>query len=107
MSGANAEIAEASLFARVDVLVREGDGMPVEVGLWRVDSGRPQRMNSTGIELEKQLEELIEQDPAILGYPLLIIGRQVPTKTGGTVDLLGMDEEGNLHVLDQQTLEPE
>ncbi|MFB4299136.1 endonuclease NucS domain-containing protein [Actinomadura sp. NTSP31] len=74
--------------------------MPVEVGLWRVDSGKPQRMNSTAIELEKQLEDLIEQDPAILGYPLLIIGRQVQTKTGGTIDLLGMDEEGNLHVLE-------
>ncbi|RAY16766.1 hypothetical protein DPM19_00935 [Actinomadura craniellae] len=74
--------------------------MPVEVGLWRVDGGKPQRMNSTGIEFEKQLEDLIEQDPAILGYPLLIVGRQVPTKAGGTIDLLGVDEEGNLHVLE-------
>ncbi|TDB92520.1 DUF91 domain-containing protein [Actinomadura sp. 7K534] len=74
--------------------------MPVEVGLWRVDGGKPQRMSSTGIEREKQLEDLIEHDPAILGYPLLIIGRQVATRSGGIIDLLGVDEEGNLHVLE-------
>jgi hypothetical protein len=77
-----------------------GEGVPVEVGLWRVDGGKPQRMSSTGIEREKQLEDLIEHDPAILGYPLLIIGRQVATRSGGIIDLLGVDEEGNLHVLE-------
>jgi hypothetical protein len=74
--------------------------VPVEVGLWRIDGGSPVRMRSSGIELEAQLESLIEQDPAILGDPLLIIGRQVPTGTGGFIDLLGIDADGNLHVLE-------
>jgi hypothetical protein len=74
--------------------------MPVEVGLWRVDGETPTRIRSTGIELETQLERLIEQDPAILGDPLLLIGRQVPTSMGGFVDLLAIDADGNLHVLE-------
>src|SRR4051794_36614048 len=74
--------------------------MPVEVGLWRVDGEAPQRIRSTGIELEAQLEKLIELDPAILGDPLLLIGRQVATSPGGFVDLLAIDAEGNLHVLE-------
>ncbi|GAA0947095.1 endonuclease NucS domain-containing protein [Actinocorallia libanotica] len=74
--------------------------MPVEVGLWRVDGDVPERIRSTGIELETQLERLIEQDPDILGDPLLIIGRQVSTSTGGIIDLLAIDGEGNLHVLE-------
>jgi hypothetical protein len=74
--------------------------MPLEVGLWRVDGDAPLRIRSTGIELETQLEQLIEHDPAILGDPLLLIGRQVPTSTGGFVDLLAIDADGNMHVLE-------
>jgi len=50
--------------------------------------------------LESRLEELIEADPAILGEPLLFIGRQVPTAHGKLIDLLGVDGDGNLHVLE-------
>lgn len=57
----------------------------MEVGLWRVD-GQPVRLTQTGVPLEKTLEDLIERDPDILGDPLLIIGRQVPTAYGKVVD---------------------
>jgi hypothetical protein len=50
--------------------------------------------------LEERLEQLIESDPTVLGQPLLLIGRQVLTTYGKYVDLLGLDADGNLHVLE-------
>lgn len=73
--------------------------MPVEFGLWRVD-GKPVRVAAPQMPLESRLEELIEADPAMLGRPLLLVGRQVPTAHGKFIDLLGMDAEGGLHVLE-------
>ena len=55
--------------------------MPLELGLWRV-YGEPVRLTQSGIPLEKTLENLVERDPDVLGKPLLIIGRQVPTAHG-------------------------
>jgi hypothetical protein len=74
--------------------------MPIEVGLWRVDGGKPEKIQPTGVPLESQLEAMIEADPAILGTPLLLIGRQVPTDFGKFIDLLAVDDEGSLHVLE-------
>src|SRR5262245_32931242 len=73
--------------------------MPLEIGLWRVD-GSPRRMSTTSMPLESRLEELIESDPAILGEPLLFIGRQVPTAHGKYIDLVAVDAGGGLHVLE-------
>ncbi|MFE8013398.1 endonuclease NucS domain-containing protein [Streptomyces antibioticus] len=73
--------------------------MPLEFGLWRVDD-KPVRVATRPMPLESRLEELIEADPGILGRPLLLIGRQVPTRYGKVVDLLGLDAEGALHVLE-------
>ncbi|MFC7535556.1 hypothetical protein ACFQV6_43465 [Actinoplanes sp. GCM10030250] len=50
--------------------------------------------------MEKTLEDLIENDPDILGEPLLIIGRQVPTKHGKILDLLAVDGDGVLHAIE-------
>ncbi|EXG82376.1 endonuclease NucS domain-containing protein [Cryptosporangium arvum] len=74
--------------------------MPVEIALWRADTDPPSRLAPTGVPLESQLEQLIETDPAILGEPLLLIGRQVPTGYGTFIDLLAVDAEGGLHVLE-------
>jgi hypothetical protein len=73
--------------------------MPIEMALWRVES-KPVRLQPLGMPTEERLEELIEQDPSILGDPLMIIGRQVRTDFGGRIDLLAIDGEGNLHVLE-------
>ena len=73
--------------------------MSLELGLWRVD-GTPVRLANTVMPLEKTLEGLIERDPTILGEPLLIIGRQVPTAHGKIVDLLAVDGDGVLHAIE-------
>lgn len=74
--------------------------MPLEVGLWRIDGGKPVKVPAKGVPLESQLERMIETDPTILGTPLLLIGRQVPTEFGKYIDLLAVDDEGALHVLE-------
>lgn len=73
--------------------------MPVEIGLWRID-GDPARVVAAPMPLESRLEKLIEAEPAILGEPLLFIGRQVPTAHGKFIDLLGIDGDGDVHVLE-------
>ena len=73
--------------------------MPVEMCLWLIDD-EPVRLVPSGVPTEKRLEELIEADPRILGEPLLIIGRQVPTAFGKFIDLLAVDAHGVLHVLE-------
>ncbi len=60
----------------------------------------PKRMMHSPMPLESRLEGLIEADAAMLGQPLMIIGRQVPTAFGTFVDLLAVDAEGSLHVLE-------
>jgi hypothetical protein len=73
--------------------------MPTEIALWRVDQ-TPKRIEPSRMPLESRLEEIIESDPAMLGEPLLLIGRQVPTAYGKFIDLLGIDAEGSLHILE-------
>lgn len=74
--------------------------MAVEMGLWRADGRKLSRIVPTPIALESELENYIESDPTMLGNPLLIIGRQVPTAHGGFIDLLAVDESAAVHVIE-------
>lgn len=78
----------------------EGTAVPVEMGMWRVDGDSPRRLSRGVLPSEAALEDLLEQDPSILGELLLVIGRQVRTPYGKLIDLLAMDVEGNLRVLE-------
>lgn len=49
---------------------------------------------------EATLEDYLERDPSLLGERLLVVGRQVRTPHGKYIDLIAMDDEGNLHVLE-------
>jgi Endonuclease NucS len=73
--------------------------VPLDIGLWRLDEGS-QRIYSSVMPSERRLEDLIEEDLSILGQPLMLIGRQVPTTHGKFVDLLALDGDGALHVLE-------
>ena len=77
----------------------EGVEVALEFGLWNVD-GDPVRMAPVPMALESRLERLLEADPSLLGQDVLIVGRQVPTDYGKYVDLLALDEEGNLLVFE-------
>lgn len=74
--------------------------MPIEFGLWRIDGEDYNRLSSTRLDDESRLEDLIVEDPNMLGRDLLIIGQQVHTDSGNRLDLLGIDVDGNLHIIE-------
>ena len=73
--------------------------MPIELAVWRIDSGleavKPWRMN-----LEDRLEDLLAKDIGIASSNWMIVGRQVLTPWGKKIDLLCIDLEGDLIVLE-------
>jgi hypothetical protein len=75
--------------------------MPVEFGLWRVDGNAVEQVPASGIESEGRLEAIVEERIDILGLgELLQIGRQVITGFGKRIDLLAIDDQGDLHVIE-------
>lgn len=74
--------------------------MPVEMRMWRIDGERPRPLSTAVLPTEAALEDFLEQDPSLLGTPLLVIGRQVRTPHGKLIDLLAIDADGNLHALE-------
>jgi len=77
--------------------------MAIEQGIWKLadESGRPpQKLRSTGLSDEAQLEEQILQDIAILNRDWLLIGRQVRTAFDKFVDLLAVDANGTVIVIE-------
>ncbi len=74
--------------------------MPIEMGIWRIDGGSPQRLAHGVLPSENDLETFLTHDSSLLGEKLLVIGRQVRTPHNKLIDLLAMDVEGDLHVLE-------
>ena len=74
--------------------------MPVEVEVWRLEGDEPRALPVTSMPSEQRLEDVLVNDISILGLPIMLIGRQVPTDYGGFIDLLGIDVEGDLYVIE-------
>lgn len=73
--------------------------MPIEIGLWRMGS-KPERVDCGTLANEQRLEDMLVADMSILSPQLMLIGRQVQTAHGGFVDMLAIDQEGNLTVVE-------
>jgi hypothetical protein len=58
------------------------------------------RLPSGFIDLEAHLEEWIKSDPALVSEKVMVIAQQVVTKYGKRLDLLGIDELGDLAVVE-------
>ncbi len=74
--------------------------MPIELGFWRLNGNQPARLESSGLDLESRLEDILASDLDILNPGLLLIGRQVPTSYGKFIDLLALDAQGNVVVIE-------
>ena len=75
--------------------------MPEEIRLWRIEEDdRLVEYRRSGLDLESRLEVWLERDISILASNLLVIGRQVETAFGGIIDLLCMDEQGDLEIVE-------
>jgi len=74
--------------------------MPIEVGIWRLDANKPEKMVMSTIDSEIKLENSIVQDISILSAQLMLIGRQVATSYGKFIDMLAIDMSGNLSIIE-------
>ena len=74
--------------------------MSTEIGIWRVDQGEVRPTTLSGIDFEKQLEDIIVKDISVLGHRMMVVGRQVGTDTGKFIDILAIDSDGNLVVVE-------
>ena len=68
--------------------------------MWKIQGAGLEPVEKISLEKEDTLEGWIANDSAILGLDLLIIGRQVSTAYGGRIDLLGIDEQGDLTIFE-------
>jgi hypothetical protein len=75
--------------------------MPVKMALWRLDGDKSIPVPSSSLDTEKRLEDILENDIGILGLgPLLVVGRQVPTRFGKYIDLLALGSDGDVYVIE-------
>ena len=75
--------------------------MTPEIRLWKVADGAvPEEVPRSQVGLEKRLEDWLEGNIAMLDPDLMVVGRQVATAYGGTIDLLCIDREGYLVVVE-------
>ena len=70
-----------------------------KVGLWQIAEEPPRRLKETTIDLEQDLENWIENDPALVQPGLEIVGRQIAVE-GGRLDLLAIDPQGRWVIIE-------
>jgi hypothetical protein len=73
--------------------------MPLELSVWRIDSGLS-RVEPSTMDLEARLEDILARDIGVASPDWMVIGRQVPTPWDKKIDLLCIDLEGNLVLLE-------
>ena len=72
--------------------------MPIHHALWRVGP-HPERLTGSQVS-EKQLEDMIVEQPEILSSDWMLIARQVKTAFGGIIDLLAVAPDGSLVLIE-------
>jgi len=72
--------------------------MATEIKVWQIINDKLESIE-TGRREKEDLEKWIKSNPSILGQDILIIGEQVPTKSG-IIDLLGIDKSGDLIIIE-------
>ncbi len=77
--------------------------MATEIKTWQIIDGKLETINTSmsqeGRTEPYDLEEWIVSNPSIIGSDLVIVGRQVSTKSG-SMDLLAIDKSGNLVIIE-------
>lgn len=74
--------------------------MPIQLDIWRIDGGEPQKVTFGSLADEAQLEDVLDYRIEMLNLDLMVVGRQVPTAFGKIIDLLGIDADGDLHIIE-------
>lgn len=70
------------------------------IRLWKIDSGALREIPKSKLNLEERLEDWLASDISTVSPNLLLIGRQVPTNFSGPIDLLAMEENGDIVIIE-------
>jgi RecB family endonuclease NucS len=68
--------------------------------LYKLANSAPVQIAAGKLANENMIHNWIAERPELLGLDLLIIGREVVAPDRGRIDLLGIDEDGNLAILE-------
>lgn len=68
--------------------------------LWRVENENLIEMNSSQLNLEERIHKWIENDISIILPNALLIGSKIKTDHGKEIDLLAIDENGDLIIIE-------
>jgi hypothetical protein len=68
--------------------------------VWNIDGTVLHRIAPETLKSERQLQDWLENDIGLLDTRLLVIGREVPTGHGGRIDVLAIDEDGDLSMIE-------
>ncbi len=71
-----------------------------KIRLWEVSDGKLAEIQGNRIPLEQQLENWLQSDFSVIDPDLLVIGRQVKTDSGGSIDLLCLNNRGDTVVVE-------
>ncbi|MBG1261000.1 endonuclease NucS domain-containing protein [Nostoc commune] len=75
--------------------------MQEDLKIWEVSAeDKLTEIIKTKLNLEARLEKWLETDISILSPDLLVIGRQVATDYNGIIDLLCLDNDGNIVIVE-------
>lgn len=73
--------------------------MPIRHAIWKVGE-KPVSLSEVSLGSEAMLEQMITEDLGILSNRWMLIGRQVRTSHGGIVDLLALNQDGQIIVIE-------
>lgn len=68
--------------------------------LWKVENEKLQEIESTDLNLEERIHKWIENDIAIILPNAILIGSKIKTDHGKEIDLLAIDENGDLIIIE-------
>ena len=71
-----------------------------EVRLWKIFGEGLVEIEKPQLDFEERLENWMESDISIIDPGLLVIARQLETDYGGVIDLLCIDEKGDLVIIE-------
>ena len=74
--------------------------MPQDIKIWEVDNKKLKEISKEELDLEERLENWIANDITTISNDLMVIGRQINTDFGGVIDLLCIDNNGDLVVIE-------
>ncbi|MCW7471710.1 PDDEXK family nuclease [Leptospira kanakyensis] len=79
--------------------------MATKINIWQINKDQQltsidSKLSLTGRTEAKDLEEWVSKFPNIVSPELSIIGRQVKVASGGEIDLLAIDQDGNLVIIE-------